>query len=222
GTDEWTAQFDVSAVGWHEYQIVAWVDRFLTWRREITLKAAAGQDVSLELLEGSLLVRDAAARAERLRLARGTSGKRGEAAPPSASGGAPSGRAVRGGGPAGGEGPEGRQVASPASPLSGSTSSICRPFIRSARASAKGATMRSSPLQVIPGVHGRSDRRTAATRRSSRGSAPSRISNGSAAKPSASASRSRSISRGSARLIIRGCRNILNGSGIDPTARSST
>src|SRR2546428_1834130 len=64
GTDEWTAQFDVSAIGWHEYAIVAWVDRFLTWRRDIRVKAAAGQDVSVELLEGSLLVRDAANRAE--------------------------------------------------------------------------------------------------------------------------------------------------------------
>src|SRR3954470_13650339 len=26
GTDEWRAQFDVDAIGWHEYQIVAWVD----------------------------------------------------------------------------------------------------------------------------------------------------------------------------------------------------
>jgi starch synthase (maltosyl-transferring) len=63
GTDRWTAAFDVSAVGWHEYQIVAWTDRFLTWRRDLRLKSAAGQDVSLELLEGSLLIRDAAARA---------------------------------------------------------------------------------------------------------------------------------------------------------------
>jgi starch synthase (maltosyl-transferring) len=74
GTDQWTAQFEVSAVGWHEYQIVAWVDRFLTWRREITVKAAAGLDVSLELLEGSLLVRDAAARAA-------TTAERGEGGP---------------------------------------------------------------------------------------------------------------------------------------------
>jgi starch synthase (maltosyl-transferring) len=86
GTDEWTAAFTVrDQPGWHEYEIVAWVDRFLTWRRELRLKAAAGQDVSLELLVGALLVREAAARAERLRPARGASGKRGEAAPPSAS-----------------------------------------------------------------------------------------------------------------------------------------
>jgi starch synthase (maltosyl-transferring) len=63
GTDRWTARFDAGPVGWHEYHIVAWVDRFLTWRRDLKLKAAAGQDVSVELLEGSLLVRDAAERA---------------------------------------------------------------------------------------------------------------------------------------------------------------
>jgi len=64
GTDQWTARFVVDAVGWHEYEVVAWVDRFLTWRRDLKLTAAAGQDVSLELLEGSLLIRDAARRAD--------------------------------------------------------------------------------------------------------------------------------------------------------------
>jgi starch synthase (maltosyl-transferring) len=62
-TDRWTAAFAVSALGWHDYQIVAWIDRFMTWRRDLRVKAAAGQTLSLELLEGSLLVRDAAARA---------------------------------------------------------------------------------------------------------------------------------------------------------------
>ena len=63
GTDQWSARFEVDTVGWHEYEVVAWIDRFLTWRRDLKLKVAAGQDVSVELLEGSLLVRDAAARA---------------------------------------------------------------------------------------------------------------------------------------------------------------
>jgi starch synthase (maltosyl-transferring) len=63
GTDEWTASFDTISMGWHEYEIVAWVDRFLTWCRDVKTKAAADQDVSLELLEGSLLVREAAGRA---------------------------------------------------------------------------------------------------------------------------------------------------------------
>jgi starch synthase (maltosyl-transferring) len=64
GTDEWMASFNTTAIGWHEYEIVAWIDRFLTWRSDLKVKAAAGQDVSLELLEGSLLVGEAAARAE--------------------------------------------------------------------------------------------------------------------------------------------------------------
>jgi len=63
GTDRWRATFAAGDVGWHEYQIVAWVDRFLTWRRDVKIKAGAGQDIALELLEGALLVRDAAARA---------------------------------------------------------------------------------------------------------------------------------------------------------------
>jgi len=61
--DEWTASFDIAVTGWHEYEIAAWVDPFQTWRRDVKAKAAADQDVSLELLEGSLLVREAAARA---------------------------------------------------------------------------------------------------------------------------------------------------------------
>jgi starch synthase (maltosyl-transferring) len=53
----------VDAVGWHEYLVVAWVDRFRSWRRDLQIKAAAGQDLAVELLEGSLLIREAAERA---------------------------------------------------------------------------------------------------------------------------------------------------------------
>ena len=60
GTDRFVAQFGVEAIGWHEYQVIGRVDRFRTWRRDLQIKAAAGQDVSLELLEGSLMVREAA------------------------------------------------------------------------------------------------------------------------------------------------------------------
>ena len=62
GTDEWTASFVVTEIGWDEFSVVAWVDRFLTWRRDVRQKFAAGQDVGVELLEGSMLVRDAAVR----------------------------------------------------------------------------------------------------------------------------------------------------------------
>ena len=64
GDDEWRARFAVGGVGWHEYAVVAWVDRFETWRRDIQIKAAARQDVSVELLEGAMLVREAAGRAD--------------------------------------------------------------------------------------------------------------------------------------------------------------
>ena len=66
GTDEWSARFDVGAIGWHEYDIVAWIDRFGSWRRDLAIKARAGQDVTLDLLEGALLVRSTAARAEEI------------------------------------------------------------------------------------------------------------------------------------------------------------
>jgi starch synthase (maltosyl-transferring) len=66
GTDEWSASFHVGEIGWREYSIVAWVDRFRTWRRDLQIKAAAGHDLSVELLEGSMLVREAAARAEQI------------------------------------------------------------------------------------------------------------------------------------------------------------
>jgi starch synthase (maltosyl-transferring) len=62
GTDEWTASFEVGSLGWHEYAIVGWIDRFRTWRRDLHVKAGAGQNVDLELLEGSMLLRETAAR----------------------------------------------------------------------------------------------------------------------------------------------------------------
>jgi starch synthase (maltosyl-transferring) len=66
GSDEWTARFQVDAIGWHEYDIVAWIDRFGSWRRDLAIKARAGLDVGVELLDGALLVRGAAARAEQI------------------------------------------------------------------------------------------------------------------------------------------------------------
>jgi len=62
GLDEWTARFDVDSVGWHEYAILAWVDRFKTWRHDLEIKAAAALHLDVELLEGALLLREAASR----------------------------------------------------------------------------------------------------------------------------------------------------------------
>jgi starch synthase (maltosyl-transferring) len=66
GTDEWAASFDVDTIGWHEYAIVAWIDRFASLRRDLDIKARAGQEVGVELLEGSTLVREAASRADQI------------------------------------------------------------------------------------------------------------------------------------------------------------
>jgi len=63
GTDEWSGTFEVRETGWYEYRLVAWADRFLTWRRDLQAKWTAGQDVASELLDGALLLRDAASRA---------------------------------------------------------------------------------------------------------------------------------------------------------------
>jgi len=62
--DRWTGRFTVTAQGWHEYTIQAWVDRYLTWHKELIKKHEAGQqDLTSELLEGVEHVREAAGRA---------------------------------------------------------------------------------------------------------------------------------------------------------------
>ncbi|MEX2175473.1 MAG: alpha-1,4-glucan--maltose-1-phosphate maltosyltransferase [Pirellulaceae bacterium] len=61
--DRWSASFVAQSAGWHEYTLLAWIDRFATWRRDLVKKAEAGQDVSAELLEGAEMVRQTAERA---------------------------------------------------------------------------------------------------------------------------------------------------------------
>jgi starch synthase (maltosyl-transferring) len=53
----WAGGFEVDAVGNWEYEIHAWVDRFGTWRDELSRKLAAGQtELAGELSEGRLLL----------------------------------------------------------------------------------------------------------------------------------------------------------------------
>ena len=54
--DRWQAAFSVDALGRYEYTVEAWIDRFASWRQDLSKKAGAGQDVSLELTEGAALV----------------------------------------------------------------------------------------------------------------------------------------------------------------------
>jgi starch synthase (maltosyl-transferring) len=61
--DRWSASFIVEAIGRYQYSIEAWIDRFSTWRQELSKKVGANQDVTSELLEGAAIVQDALQRA---------------------------------------------------------------------------------------------------------------------------------------------------------------
>jgi len=54
--DRWEGAFVVDALGRYEYTIEGWIDRFASWRHELSKKVGAGQDVSSELLEGAAIV----------------------------------------------------------------------------------------------------------------------------------------------------------------------
>jgi starch synthase (maltosyl-transferring) len=54
--DRWGGSFTPSEIGRHEYAIEAWTDEFATWRHGTELKLHAGQDISLDALEGAALL----------------------------------------------------------------------------------------------------------------------------------------------------------------------
>jgi starch synthase (maltosyl-transferring) len=60
--DRWQGTFVVDALGRYEYSIEGWIDRFMSWRLELSKKIGAGQDVSSELLEGAAILADALSR----------------------------------------------------------------------------------------------------------------------------------------------------------------
>ena len=55
-SDRWTGGFPLDAIGGWTFTVDAWTDRFATWRAQLEKKIDAGQDVSLDLLEGAQLV----------------------------------------------------------------------------------------------------------------------------------------------------------------------
>jgi len=61
--DRWQGEFTVSQLGSYVYTIRAWVDHFLSWRRDIIKKIEAGQDVSIDWLIGAELIEQASQRA---------------------------------------------------------------------------------------------------------------------------------------------------------------
>jgi starch synthase (maltosyl-transferring) len=62
--DRWQGSFQVTRQGRWTWTIEAWTDHFATWRSEVQRKVEAGQqDLSAELSEGAVLLREAAERA---------------------------------------------------------------------------------------------------------------------------------------------------------------
>ena len=61
--DRWRAEFEPRSLGAHCFTIESWVDHFGSWARDLAKRVEAGQDVSVDLLAGALLVDQAAARA---------------------------------------------------------------------------------------------------------------------------------------------------------------
>jgi len=61
--DRWRGSFRVEDIGRYFYTFQAWVDRFMTWRRDLMKKVDAGQEVAADLLIGSELIQNTATRA---------------------------------------------------------------------------------------------------------------------------------------------------------------
>lgn len=63
GQDRWLGSFTCTRLGGYRYTLAAWVDRYDTWCRDLRKRIQPAQDVTVELLIGAQLLRDAAARA---------------------------------------------------------------------------------------------------------------------------------------------------------------
>ncbi len=59
GNDHWRGRVAFERLGVHACEVVAWVDTFGTWIRDLAAKVAAGQDVEIDLLVGAELVLEA-------------------------------------------------------------------------------------------------------------------------------------------------------------------
>ena len=57
--DRWRGSFIVTKLGRYRYTLIAWVDRFKSWRQNLAKKLEAKQDVSVDLLEGAKLIGEA-------------------------------------------------------------------------------------------------------------------------------------------------------------------
>ena len=64
--DRWEGSFEVKESGSYVFTITAWVDRFLTWRKDLKKRLSAGQpDLSVNLLAGANLISEIKPRVKR-------------------------------------------------------------------------------------------------------------------------------------------------------------
>jgi len=61
--DRWEGRFKLEELGRYRYTVVAWMDAFGSWSKDLRKRADAGQDISVDLLIGADIVREASARA---------------------------------------------------------------------------------------------------------------------------------------------------------------
>ncbi len=61
--DRWRGSFVVTKLGRYNYTVLAWVDWFKSWKRDLTKKLQADQQVAVELLAGAQLITEASQRA---------------------------------------------------------------------------------------------------------------------------------------------------------------
>lgn len=62
--DHWEFVFVPGKLGFYQFQVIAWIDHFTTWKNGLIKKLAAGQDIAVELQIGSGLVNEAAVNAK--------------------------------------------------------------------------------------------------------------------------------------------------------------
>ncbi len=64
--DRWRASFLVTELGRYQYSILAWVDHFKSWARDMAKRVEAGQETPVDLAIGAELVEAAASRADEI------------------------------------------------------------------------------------------------------------------------------------------------------------
>ena len=63
GNDRWQGEFPAAENGLYRYTVEGWIDRFGTWRSNMTKRIHAGQDIRMDCLIGAGLLDDTASRA---------------------------------------------------------------------------------------------------------------------------------------------------------------